>query len=187
MTSTTLNLVVAACNNRGIGVEGRLPWRLRKDMDFFKKITTETKNPEKKNAVIMGRKTWFSIPEKFRPLKERINIVLSRELKEIENGVYVSRGLRDALDLVNDEDLRSKIENVYVIGGSSVYKEAMTGPYKCRLYLTNIMADFECDTFLPGIDEKVFQKVENPVNVPSGIHSENGIYFQFEVYDKVQT
>ncbi|KAK3578386.1 hypothetical protein CHS0354_025479 [Potamilus streckersoni] len=135
----------------------------------------------------MGRKTWFSIPEKFRPLKDRINIVLSREMKEIESGVYLSKSLQEALELIKDRDLSSKVEHVYIIGGSSVYKEVMTGPYKCRLYLTRIMADFECDTFLPDIDEKVFQKIENPLNVPSGIHSENGINFQFEVYDKLQT
>ncbi|KAL4216692.1 hypothetical protein ACF0H5_024415 [Mactra antiquata] len=185
MANPKLNLVVAACNNNGIGINGNLPWRLRKDMDFFKKMTTLVENPEKENAVIMGRKTWFSIPEKFRPLKGRVNIVLSRELKEVPEGVHIARSLPAALSLIQSDDLKHKIENVHVIGGSSVYAEAMTGPYLCRIYLTKVLKDFTCDTFLPEIDEQQFQKIQNPDHVPVELQEENDIKFRFEVYEKI--
>lgn len=181
-----LNLIVAACNNNGIGKNGQLPWNLRKDMDHFRKITTQTKDPEKKNAVIMGRKTWFSIPEKFRPLKGRVNVVLSRELKEVPEGVYISRSLPEALELLRGESFRDKIENINIIGGSSVYEEAVT-TCDCRIYLTRVLADLDCDTFLPEIKDTVFRKIENPPNISTELQEENDLKFRFEVYDKVET
>ncbi|KAJ3254043.1 dihydrofolate reductase, partial [Borealophlyctis nickersoniae] len=75
-----LNLIVAATEAGGIGIEGRLPWRLRADMSFFARVTTHfgrQGSARPPNAVIMGRKTWDSIPSKFRPLPGRLNVVLS--------------------------------------------------------------------------------------------------------------
>ena len=75
-----INLIVAACGKSlGIGLNGELPWRLKSEMKYFSETTTKTKDPSKINAVIMGRKTWESIPMKFRPLKNRYNIILSRQ------------------------------------------------------------------------------------------------------------
>ena len=71
-------LVVAAAKNMGIGKEGGLPWSLPGDMAYFKDLTSRTRDAAKQNAVIMGRRTWESIPAKFRPLKGRINVVLTR-------------------------------------------------------------------------------------------------------------
>lgn len=78
------DLVVAATKKLGIGLNGTIPWRLKEDMNYFRKITTDTKDSSKKNVCIMGRKTYLSIPEKFRPLPNRFNIVISRNqnLKE---------------------------------------------------------------------------------------------------------
>lgn len=82
MTSPKLTLIVACTASNGIGKNGNLPWRLSKEMGYFARVTTSTP-ANKRNAVIMGRKTWESIPDKFRPLKERINIVVtSRDLSE---------------------------------------------------------------------------------------------------------
>eukprot|EP00964_Phaeocystis_antarctica_P142212 scaffold107438_cov63-Phaeocystis_antarctica.AAC.2 len=73
------SVIVAACKQtHGIGVAGQLPWSLRGDMQFFKQLTRSTQDPLKRNAVVMGRKTWQSIPERFRPLDDRLNVVLSR-------------------------------------------------------------------------------------------------------------
>jgi dihydrofolate reductase len=79
-----VNLIVAACGKSfGIGCNGELPWRLRSEMKYFAETTSKTKDPNKRNAVIMGRKTWESIPSKFRPLKSRLNIVLSHQANYI--------------------------------------------------------------------------------------------------------
>jgi dihydrofolate reductase len=73
------SVVVGICKqNRGIGIDGKMPWRLRADMAYFKQVTRSTHDPLKRNAVIMGRKTWESIPSKFRPLDDRLNVVISR-------------------------------------------------------------------------------------------------------------
>jgi hypothetical protein len=73
--SIKLSLVVAMCNsNRGIGINGSIPWRLPKDMKHFAKVTTHTKDPAKINAVLMGRLTWLSIPKHLRPLPNRLNV-----------------------------------------------------------------------------------------------------------------
>ena len=71
------NIIVAACENLGIGSNGTLPWRLKKEMQYFAQMTKNTKDISKKNAVLMGRKTYESIPPNFRPLKDRLNIVLT--------------------------------------------------------------------------------------------------------------
>ena len=73
-----MEAILACTHNGGIGLNGKLPWRLKEDMKLFKRITTTIQNPNdegKQNAVIMGRKTWESIPNKFRPLPNRINII----------------------------------------------------------------------------------------------------------------
>ena len=74
------NLIVAACGKSlGIGLNGELPWKLKSEMKYFAETTSKTKDIDKINAVIMGRKTWESIPLKFRPLKNRFNVILSRQ------------------------------------------------------------------------------------------------------------
>ena len=177
-------IVVAMCNNRGIGKDGTLPWRLKKDMDFFRKITSDTKDTSLQNAVIMGRKTWESIPEKFRPLRNRINIILSTTMSSAPKNTYLSRNLNEAIDLIDSSELCNKIENVFVIGGSSVYGEMLCSSLLSRIYLTRVLAEFECDTFLPEIDMAHFRRVDSPENITNESQEENSISFNFEVYDR---
>ncbi|XP_033219990.1 bifunctional dihydrofolate reductase-thymidylate synthase isoform X4 [Belonocnema kinseyi] len=75
-----LNLIAATCEGMGIGINGHLPWCLKKEMAFFTYMTSKTKHPNKKNVVLMGRRTWECIPPKYRPLKNRINIVLTSQV-----------------------------------------------------------------------------------------------------------
>ncbi|KAH9628953.1 hypothetical protein HF086_016665 [Spodoptera exigua] len=84
MSRVKLNLIAAACENMGIGVNGALPWRLKKEMAYFTTMTTKVKDPSKVNAVIMGRRTWDCIPDKYRPLSDRVNIVLTHNVDAVK-------------------------------------------------------------------------------------------------------
>ncbi|XP_019387850.1 PREDICTED: dihydrofolate reductase isoform X2 [Crocodylus porosus] len=123
---SSLNAIAAVSQNMGIGKNGTLPWPpLRNEFKYFQRMTTTPSVPGKQNVLIMGKKTWFSIPEKNRPLKDRINIVLSRELAEVPKGAHhLARSLDDALVLLDSPELKNKIDLVWIVGGSSVYKAA---------------------------------------------------------------
>ncbi|XP_076765517.1 dihydrofolate reductase [Xylocopa sonorina] len=179
---SSLNLIAAACEGMGIGVKGNLPWKLKSEMAFFTSMTTTTKDPAKKNVVLMGRRTWECIPPKYRPLQNRINIVLSSKLLVCGDEAIVCKSIPHALEVINKSPLKDNVENIWVIGGSSVYKAAMESPHFHRLYLTRIKKYFECDTFFPPIPNDFVLTYEP--NIPQGIQEENGIQFVYEVYKK---
>ncbi|KAI4030587.1 dihydrofolate reductase 2, partial [Homo sapiens] len=110
-----LNCIVAVSQNMGIGKNGDLPRPpLRNEFRYFQRMTTTSSVEGKQNLVIMGRKTWFSIPEKNRPLKDRINLVLSRELKEPPQGAhFLARSLDDALKLTERPELANKVDMIW--------------------------------------------------------------------------
>lgn len=82
-------------------------------------------------------------------------------------------------------DYSSSIENVWIVGGTGVYQEAMDSPFCHRIYFTDIKAHFECDAFFPKIDTKRFQRVANDPDVPSEIQEEKGIKYEFQIYEKI--
>lgn len=121
----TYQVVVAATLDMGIGKDGKLPWRLPPDLKFFKEITSGTSDHGKRNAVIMGRKTWESIPPQYRPLPGRLNVVLTRsksfDIATAEN-VVMSGSLSSALEMLALPPYCLSIEKVFVIGGGQVYR-----------------------------------------------------------------
>jgi dihydrofolate reductase len=125
-------IIVAVGNNGEIGVDNRLLWKQKEDMKLFKDLTSESLNSPTK-AVVMGYNTWESIPEKFRPLPNRKNIVLSRKHTTVP-GALVASSIEQAIQLTED------IDEVFFIGGSSVYKEALQ--FVDEAYITRILADF---------------------------------------------
>ena len=137
-------VVAAAKSSRGIGRGGQLPWTVRADMQYFKQLTRSTAEPTKRNAVVMGRKTWQSIPTKFRPLADRLNVVVSgnenaREEFEIPDSVLLVSSFDEALTTLCAPEHADDIEHVYVIGGGSIYAEAIKLPDLCRrVFLTEI-------------------------------------------------
>ena len=151
--------VVAMTPRGAIGYQGKIPWHLPQDLRHFKRLTTHLRVPENqgKNAVIMGRKTWESIPEKFRPLPGRINAVLSRTPVEQwqqppDADIRIFSSLPEALTaLRNDPETR----DIYVIGGAGVYSAALHTP-SCRLFfVTEIegVDDQEFDAWVPLLHE----------------------------------
>lgn len=134
----------------------------------------------------MGRKTYFGVPESKRPLPERINIVLTTEPDKYQfpSDVIVVKSMDEALLKVQEPDISSQIENVWIVGGYSVYKEAMESPLCDRIYLTRVLAQFECDAFFPQLSDN-FKRISNDPDVPEEIQEENGIKYQYQTYQKV--
>ncbi|TVU31887.1 hypothetical protein EJB05_23592 [Eragrostis curvula] len=153
-------VVVAATRDMGIGKDGILPWKLLGDLKFFKELTLTTSDPAKKNAVIMGRKTWESLPVKSRPLPGRLNVILTRsgsfDFATVEN-VVICGSMNSALELLASTPYCLSIEKVFVIGGGQVLREYLNGPACEAIHLTDIESSIECDTFIPPIDFSVFQ------------------------------
>lgn len=170
-----ISIIAAIDQNNGIGKNGLLPWHLVGDMNHFKSITMSVNPKEKKqNVVIMGRKTWESLPPKVRPLPNRLNIVLTRGQIQNSKEIVIASGLDQALKIISASPWVKKVDQVFVIGGASVYELALEHP-KCQaLYLTRIHQIFECDTFFPKFKNK-FQKIES-----SEVYEENNISYHFE-------
>jgi dihydrofolate reductase len=133
-----VNLIFARSANGVIGRDGALPWHLPEDMAYFKRMTSGC-------PVIMGRKTWDSIPLKFRPLPGRTNLVVTRQVLWHENGAQPSSSMREALLFC--ERMSPVPPEVWVIGGAQIYAEAL--PLARRAVITEIAQPFEGDAFAP--------------------------------------
>lgn len=139
--SENLSIVAAIGKNRELGLAGNLLWHLPDDMKRFKALTTG-------HPVIMGRKTWESLPERFRPLPERTNIVVTRQAGYTAGDAIVVDGLSDAF-LAAEE--APGADETFVIGGGEIYAAAL--PYTTRLYLTLVDETAEADTFFPSYED----------------------------------
>lgn len=121
----TYQVVVAATKDMGIGKDGKQPWKLPSDVKFFKDVTLTTSDLGKKNAVIMGRKTWESIPLEHRPFPGRLNVVLTRsgsfDIATAEN-VVICGSMGSALELLAASPYCLSIEKVFVIGGGQILR-----------------------------------------------------------------
>lgn len=144
------SIIVAVDSQFGIGKNGLLPWHLPSDLKYFKKITTQATSPAKTNAVIMGRKTWESIPPAFRPLSGRLNIVISRQAQLIvPEGVFHAKSLEEALSFLQNK--KNNVGEIFVIGGAQIFQQALEHPSCQKIYLTCIEKEFLCDTFFPDV------------------------------------
>jgi len=205
-----LTLVVAATKSNGIGQNGRLPWRLTKEMAYFTKVTSNAPDG-RANAVIMGRNTLESIPKKFRPLKKRVNIVISRnkDYELIPSGapnppIYLHLDLHSALARSESDQT---IHRSFVIGGAALYSEVLalssashlTPPALLdRILLTRIISpEFEeCDAFMPDFLAEQTSKDRSgwlrashaelqawvEFEVPEGMQEENGVQYEFQMW-----
>jgi dihydrofolate reductase len=147
-----VTIIAAVSENDIIGKDNKLIWRLPADMKFFKEKTYD-------HCVIMGRKNYESIPEKFRPLPGRVNIIVSRNKDYIQEGTLTVHSIEAALA---EAKLMNETE-AFIIGGGEIYKQSMD--LADELWITRVHDKFEGDTEFPKIDstiweEKVFQKFE---------------------------
>lgn len=169
------DLVIACDSQRGMSKNNALPWRLPAEVKYFRDLTVSVSDPALKNAVIMGRKTWQSLPLKFMPLPGRLNVVLSRDPGfPVPLDVLRCASLDQALDQLSSET----VDRLFVIGGADVLRHAMSHQRCSLLYLTEIKQRFDCDTFLPEY-EKLFRLLSS-----SEPQSETGIEYIFKVYER---
>lgn len=136
-----LSLIVAQARNRVIGARGQLPWRLKDDLAHFKRTTMGA-------PVIMGRKTWESLPK--RPLPGRANIVISRDWDYDAAEARVYSSVVPALNAARAIAMRAGQQEVFVIGGAAIYEAAL--PLADRIYLTEVDTAPEGDAFFPQLD-----------------------------------
>ncbi len=209
------SIVVAVDRKRGIGKSGRLPWKLRGDMKWFKELTTSpdsvavaaryrmdqafkdkrifewetlvariggspdvpAPNPGARNACLMGRKTWDSLPPRFRPLPDRLNGVLSRIAAPgvFQGSQHIWPSLQSALEELGKNP---SIQNIFVIGGGEIYTEALAHSDCKRIYLTDIDSEFSCDTFLPEFSSDFQETASSPVL------KEGSVSYRFRLFER---
>lgn len=138
--------VAAADAAGGIGKDNDLPWpKLSEDLRFLRRITTEAP-PGRINAVIMGRRTWDSVHSQ--PLRDRLNVVVSRSPLALPAGMLAATSLQQALALAR---ARPEVAGLFVIGGAQIFHQAFAHPACRHVYVTRLAARFQCDAFLPPL------------------------------------
>ena len=158
-----LNMIYASANNGVIGHNNQLPWHLPEDMARFKQLTTGW-------PVIMGRKTWDSLPSRFRPLPGRTNIVVTRQPSWQASGASVASSVEDAISQCR------QVEQAWVIGGAQIY--AAAEPLADRIEVTQIAHNFEGDAFAPPLGPQWIESARQ-AHVSS-----SGLNFSFITYTK---
>jgi dihydrofolate reductase len=134
-----ISIVVAAADDNAIGKNKGLLWHLPKDMDFFKKVTYG-------HHVLMGRKSYESIPEQYRPLKGRVNIIITRQKDFIAEGCKIVSSAEEGIQFAKDNGE----EELMILGGGEIYKQLLDKTDK--IYLTRVHHTFpDADTFFPAL------------------------------------
>ena len=132
-----ISLIVAKSKNNVIGNKGKLPWNISEDLKRFKELTTD-------NVVIMGRKTYESLPDKSKPLPNRINIIISRDENYTAPNCLVFNDIKTAIRKAGTN------KEVFIIGGGEIYKEGLN--YADKLYITEVENDVVGDTYFPELN-----------------------------------
>ncbi|HEY1929620.1 MAG TPA: dihydrofolate reductase [Caulobacteraceae bacterium] len=157
---------VARAANGVIGAGGGLPWRLKSDLAIFRQVTMG-------KPVIMGRKTWDSLPRK--PLPGRTNIVLSRDGSFDPNGAVVCEDFSEAVQIAREQAAEDGADEVCVIGGAEIFALAL--PRARRLYLTEVEAEPQGDALFPPFDPSLWREVRHEAH-PAGRDDDHPFVFR---------
>lgn len=163
-----ISMIAAMGSNRVIGKDNDIPWHLPDDFKFFKNTTQG-------HFVLMGRKNYESLPEGFKPLPKRPNVVITRNEKYHAEGVEVVGSLEAALDLA----WQKNEEEAFIIGGGQIYKLGLE--YAEKIYLTEINGDFEGDTVFPEFDKTQWTETSREHHPADERHK---FSFDFVIYEK---
>ena len=160
-----LSLIAALAKNRAIGKDNQLLWHLPEDMRHFRETT-------RGKPVIMGRKTWESLPDAFRPLPGRKNIVVSRNPAYQASGASLAGSLDEAIKQAGEA------AEIFIIGGAELYCQAM--PLADRLYLTELAQNFAGDAFFPEVSPAEWAEVSRQ----PAAHDTQALPFNFVIYQR---
>lgn len=163
-----ISLIAALTENRVIGKNNDLPWRLPDDMKYFMKTTTG-------HHVIMGRKNYDSLPANFKPLPNRTNIIVTRQLNFVAKGCTVVNSIKAGIEIAKS----NKEEELFIIGGAQIYEQAL--PMAHRLYLTEIKAEVNGDTYFPKIDRNQWKEISRVAHAADEKHR---FAFDFVIYKR---
>lgn len=164
-----ISIIVAVGNNNVIGKDNALIWHLPADMKFFKEKTTG-------HCIITGRKNYESIPEKFRPLPNRTNIVITRQKDYHAPGAIVVNSLEKAIA----DAKQTKDDEIFIIGGAEIFRQCMH--LTDRIYLTKIYHSFEGDVFFPELNRNEWKEISRI----KGITDEKNKYkYDFITLEKI--
>lgn len=153
-----ITILVAYDENRVIGNKGKIPWSISEDLKFFKKMTVG-------NSCVMGRKTWDSLPDNYKPLPDRESVVVSSNAVALENewfakgfcNVNFEDNLKDAISFTDKE--------IFIIGGEQIYKQSLDQKLVNRVLASEIKGTYEGDVFFPELQEikssKIIQEFDN--------------------------
>lgn len=163
-----ISMIAAVATNRVIGKDNDLVWRLPDDMKYFMETTQN-------HFVIMGRKNYESIPHKFRPLPNRINIIVTTQVNYQAPDCVIANTIEEALDYARDHNEKE----AFVIGGGQIYTLLL--PLAQRLYITEVNKDFEGDTYFPKFDLYNWQEISRHHHSKDDRH----LYeFDFVIYER---
>jgi dihydrofolate reductase len=180
-TTFKFDMILAVDEKNWIGKSNNLAWSIPSDMKYFKKITTETTDLGKMNAVVMWKNTWESIPVKHKPLNDRINCILSHNLiksdiwSKIDDFVLYFNSFEHCL---SELESKENVENIFVIWWASLYNSVLDNEFLDKIYITKIKWDFKCDRFFAGLPNDFV------VESYTDWQKENGIEFSFRVYKR---
>lgn len=175
------SLILAMDDKHGIWKNNDLSWHLPGDMQYFKDTTCNVEDLWKHNAIIMWRKTWESIPAKYRPLPNRINCILSRTLhtqsnhSEKDDFVLYFNSLESCLKEINSKE---NIEEIFIIWWANLYNQVRGHELLERIYLTKVEWDHNCDVFFDGVPDNFTLESE------SETQEDNDIKYTFLRYKK---
>jgi dihydrofolate reductase len=165
-----VSLIAAMAENRVIGKNNDLPWKLPDDMKFFMQTT-------KNHHVVMGRKNYDSLQDKFKPLPNRTNIVVTRQQQFNAPGCIVVNSIEKALEIGKN----NQEAELFIIGGAEIYKLSLK--YADKIYLTEIHSEVDGDTFFPQFDKTVWKETTRTKHAKDEKHI---FAFDFVTYERVR-
>lgn len=187
-TAKPFSIIVAISHSdRAIGVGGRLPWHIPGDLAAFAKTTKGAPPEGKINAVIMGRRTFDSLPARVRPLPGRLNVVLSRQRSQADfpENVLCFRSLEDALLNLSARD---DVNDIFVAGGESVYVDALAHPKCAALYITYVfmhpLGIPGANAFFPDIDPDVWKTEKTQPRSDGAKSKPEGVVYLVQVHKR---